>query len=233
MRSKATRARWPSARSSTAIAQPPYTPTVVWTSLDSLWTGLSQLDFGTYEWIASDPLYVNAYLSSLKIATIAVQTMELIRADLARLKIHHDVFFSERTLHGLQGDIETTESYDDLLERGDLDAVFVYADNRRSAELARLEEIRADSVDYLNTMFHFAVPEEVAHIVPQHHKDAAAVDRLHGLARHPVLEAALPGGLQPVGEPLRGRAEIGAGGGGSIIGRVRRDRRAAAVAGCR
>jgi arginyl-tRNA synthetase len=34
--------------------------------------------------------------------------MELIRADLARLKIHHDVFFSERTLHGMQGDIETT-----------------------------------------------------------------------------------------------------------------------------
>ena len=37
-----------------------------------------------------------------------------------------------------QGDIETTDSYDDLLERGGLDAVFVYADNRRSAELARL-----------------------------------------------------------------------------------------------
>ena len=37
-----------------------------------------------------------------------------------------------------QGEVETTESYDDLLERGDLDAVFVYADNRRSAELARL-----------------------------------------------------------------------------------------------
>ena len=37
-----------------------------------------------------------------------------------------------------QGEVETTDSYDDLLERGDLDAVFVYADNRRSAELARL-----------------------------------------------------------------------------------------------
>lgn len=37
-----------------------------------------------------------------------------------------------------QGDVETTGSYDDLLERGDVDAVFVYADNRRSAELARL-----------------------------------------------------------------------------------------------
>src|SRR5687768_10433774 len=37
-----------------------------------------------------------------------------------------------------QGDVETTESYDDLLERGDIDAVFVYADNRTSAELALL-----------------------------------------------------------------------------------------------
>jgi predicted dehydrogenase len=37
-----------------------------------------------------------------------------------------------------QGAVETHESYDDLLERGDLDAVFVYADNRTSAELARL-----------------------------------------------------------------------------------------------
>lgn len=35
------------------------------------------------------------------------------------------------------GEVETTESYDDLLERGDLDAIFVYADNRLSAELAR------------------------------------------------------------------------------------------------
>lgn len=36
-----------------------------------------------------------------------------------------------------QGSVETHESYDDLLDRGDLDAVFVYADNRTSAELAR------------------------------------------------------------------------------------------------
>src|SRR5215212_6451614 len=36
-----------------------------------------------------------------------------------------------------QGTVETHESYDDLLERGDLDAVFVYADNRSSVELAR------------------------------------------------------------------------------------------------
>ncbi|QYO78277.1 arginine--tRNA ligase [Devosia salina] len=34
--------------------------------------------------------------------------MELIKADLAQLNIHHDVFFSERTLHGQGGDIQTT-----------------------------------------------------------------------------------------------------------------------------
>ncbi|MFN4211224.1 MAG: arginine--tRNA ligase, partial [Devosia sp.] len=34
--------------------------------------------------------------------------MELIKQDLARLNIHHQVFFSERTLHGAGGDIETT-----------------------------------------------------------------------------------------------------------------------------
>src|SRR3954451_69674 len=36
-----------------------------------------------------------------------------------------------------QGAVEMHESYDDLLKRSDLDAVFVYADNRTSAELAR------------------------------------------------------------------------------------------------
>jgi predicted dehydrogenase len=35
------------------------------------------------------------------------------------------------------GEVETTPSYDALLERDDIDAVFVYADNRTSAELAR------------------------------------------------------------------------------------------------
>ncbi len=34
--------------------------------------------------------------------------LELIKADLAQLNIHHDVFFSERTLHGQGGDIDTT-----------------------------------------------------------------------------------------------------------------------------
>jgi arginyl-tRNA synthetase len=34
--------------------------------------------------------------------------LELIRADLAQLNVHHDVFFSERTLHGQGKEIETT-----------------------------------------------------------------------------------------------------------------------------
>lgn len=42
--------------------------------------------------------------------------MVLIKADLAQLNIHHDVFFSERTLHGKGGDIESTLAW--LREEG-------------------------------------------------------------------------------------------------------------------
>lgn len=42
--------------------------------------------------------------------------MKLIKADLAQLNIHHDVFFSERTLHGQGGDIQTTLDW--LREQG-------------------------------------------------------------------------------------------------------------------
>jgi arginyl-tRNA synthetase len=42
--------------------------------------------------------------------------MDLIRADLGKLNIHHDVFFSERTLHGPDGDIAKTLSW--LREKG-------------------------------------------------------------------------------------------------------------------
>jgi arginyl-tRNA synthetase len=42
--------------------------------------------------------------------------LELIKADLALLGIHHDVFFSERTLHGQGGDIELTLAW--LREKG-------------------------------------------------------------------------------------------------------------------
>lgn len=42
--------------------------------------------------------------------------MDLIKRDLAGLNIHHDVFFSERTLHGADGDIATTLAW--LREEG-------------------------------------------------------------------------------------------------------------------
>ena len=42
--------------------------------------------------------------------------MALIKADLAKLNIHHDVFFSERTLHGPDGDIANTLAW--LREQG-------------------------------------------------------------------------------------------------------------------
>ncbi|MFD2649792.1 arginine--tRNA ligase [Devosia albogilva] len=42
--------------------------------------------------------------------------LDLIRADLAKLNIHHDVFFSERTLHGQGGDIDLTLAW--LREEG-------------------------------------------------------------------------------------------------------------------
>jgi putrescine transport system permease protein len=55
--------------SDSAIAIPPYTPTFNWS--DGITGFLSKLDFENYKFIFSDPLYVNAYLSSLKIATVA------------------------------------------------------------------------------------------------------------------------------------------------------------------
>jgi len=55
-----------------ATAIPPYTPTV---DLEGGWAGfkdfVSQLDFENYSFIASDPLYVGAYWSSIQIASVA------------------------------------------------------------------------------------------------------------------------------------------------------------------
>lgn len=50
--------------------------------------------------------------------------LDLVKADLAKLDIHHDVFFSERTLHGPGGDIETTLAWlrsEGLVYEGRLD----------------------------------------------------------------------------------------------------------------
>jgi arginyl-tRNA synthetase len=43
-----------------------------------------------------------------KLLAMLVAMLELIKSDLALLNIHHDVFFSERTLHGQGGDIDLT-----------------------------------------------------------------------------------------------------------------------------
>lgn len=55
-----------------ALAIPPYTPTL---DPSTGWSGLreflSQLDFENFSFLASDPLYYRAYLSSLKIALIS------------------------------------------------------------------------------------------------------------------------------------------------------------------
>jgi putrescine transport system permease protein len=53
--------------SDTALAIPPYTPTL----RDGLGTLLSQLDFENFAFIASDDLYWKAYLSSFRIALIS------------------------------------------------------------------------------------------------------------------------------------------------------------------
>ncbi|UJW76147.1 ABC transporter permease subunit [Rhizobium sp. SL42] len=62
--------------SDTAIAMPPYTP--VFEGLASIRDYLSQLDFENYFFLLEDPLYMNAYLSSLRIATISTLLLLLI-----------------------------------------------------------------------------------------------------------------------------------------------------------
>ena len=62
--------------SQTAIAMPPYLP--VFGSLAEVGTKLRELSAANYLWLAGDPLYVKAYLSSLSIAgTSALATLIL------------------------------------------------------------------------------------------------------------------------------------------------------------
>jgi putrescine transport system permease protein len=55
--------------SDVATAIPPYTPTFSWAT--GVTDFISKLDFENYSFIFGDPLYINSYLSSLKIAGIA------------------------------------------------------------------------------------------------------------------------------------------------------------------
>ena len=51
------------------IAMPPYVPT--WDSWEAITNHLSDIDLSNYEFLFSDPLYLNSYLNSLKIAGIS------------------------------------------------------------------------------------------------------------------------------------------------------------------
>jgi putrescine transport system permease protein len=62
--------------SDTAIAMPPYVP--VFESVGAIGDFLSQLDFENYVFLTDDPLYVQAYLSSLRIAAISTLLLLLI-----------------------------------------------------------------------------------------------------------------------------------------------------------
>ncbi len=54
--------------SQTAIAMPPYTPVF---GVDGFFDALRQLSFENYLWLTEDPLYLNAYVSSVVIAAIS------------------------------------------------------------------------------------------------------------------------------------------------------------------
>jgi putrescine transport system permease protein len=62
--------------SDTAIAQPPYTP--LFQGFSAIGNFLSQLDFENYLFLTSDPLYIQSYLSSLRIAVISTVLLLLI-----------------------------------------------------------------------------------------------------------------------------------------------------------
>jgi putrescine transport system permease protein len=62
--------------SDTAIAMPPYTP--VFQGFGAIGNFFSQLDFENYAFLASDSLYINAYLNSLRIAVISTFLLLLI-----------------------------------------------------------------------------------------------------------------------------------------------------------
>ncbi|MFD2236810.1 ABC transporter permease subunit [Aureimonas populi] len=57
--------------SETSYGQPPYAPVFALDSLAGLWADIRQLSFDNYAWLFSDRLYLDAYLSSLRIAAIS------------------------------------------------------------------------------------------------------------------------------------------------------------------
>lgn len=70
--------------STTTIAMPPYTPVLgLQDGLAGLWAGLKELALDNYLWLIDDPLYINAYLSSLRIAAISTLLTLLVGYPLA------------------------------------------------------------------------------------------------------------------------------------------------------
>src|SRR5690606_2481952 len=58
--------------SQTAIAMPPYVPVIDFAEgWDAVRQGLAEFSLDNYLWVFGDALYINAYLSSLKIAGIS------------------------------------------------------------------------------------------------------------------------------------------------------------------
>ena len=62
--------------SDTAIAMPPYTP--VFDGFASIGDYISQLDFENYIFLTQDPLYIDAYFSSLRIAVVSTLLLLLV-----------------------------------------------------------------------------------------------------------------------------------------------------------
>ncbi len=62
--------------SDTAIAMPPYVP--VFEGFSRIGEFFSQLDFDNYIFLTEDPLYIEAYLSSLRIAVISTVLLLLV-----------------------------------------------------------------------------------------------------------------------------------------------------------
>ena len=62
--------------SDTALAMPPYTP--VFDGFATIGDFLSQLDFENYTFLTQDPLYIDAYFSSLRIAVVSTLLLLLV-----------------------------------------------------------------------------------------------------------------------------------------------------------
>jgi putrescine transport system permease protein len=69
--------------STTTIAMPPYTPVFTLESWDAFVAAFRELSLDSYRWLGDDPLYLDAYLSSLRIAAISTVLALLVAYPLA------------------------------------------------------------------------------------------------------------------------------------------------------